>query len=69
MTMMLVAIWSKVSGKAHLFCATLKHLTDSFYHRWLHIFRDLVFVLTQEFFPVILEDSLDDLTAVVCVSV
>lgn len=61
MTMMLVAIWSYVSGISHLFGATLKHLVDSFYYRWLHILRDSVFVLTEKFFPVILEDSLDDL--------
>jgi len=32
MTMMWIAIWSQVSGKAHLFCATLQHLIDGFYY-------------------------------------
>jgi hypothetical protein len=61
MTMMLVAVWSYIPGISHLFCATLKHLVDGFYYLWLHILRDFAFVLTEEFFPVILEDSLDDL--------
>ena len=65
---MLTTVCAHVYGISHLLCATSKHLADSFYYRWLHILRDLVFALTEELFPVIL-DLLDDLAPIVYISV